>query len=75
MAIAPNTQEVFNLKQSVENQINQGLITNQRQLKAFLDKDNIDFDKFMKVDKEYERRKDAGTLTEDTTFDLSLIHI
>ncbi len=73
MAIAPNTQEFFNLKQSVENQINQGLITNQRQLKAFLDKDNIDFDKFMEVDKEYERRKDAGTLTEDTTFDLGKI--
>jgi hypothetical protein len=73
MAIAPNTQEFFNLKQSVESEINAGNITTKKQLKELLESRNIDFNQFMSVDKEYERRKKAGTLTEDTTFDLGKI--
>ena len=70
MAIAPGTQEFYNLKQSVESQIDAGTITNRKQLKAFLDKNNINFNKFMEVDKEYERRKAAGVLDiTDSTFD------
>ena len=73
MAIAPNTQEFYNLKQNVENQITQGLISNRKQLKEFLDKEGVNFDKFMEVDKEYERRKQKGTLTPDTTFDVAKV--
>jgi hypothetical protein len=73
MAIAPNTQEFFNLKQSVESEITAGNIKTKSQLKELLEAQGINFDKFMSVDKEYERRKKAGTLTEDTTFDLGKI--
>lgn len=70
MALAPGTQEFYNLKQSVESQIDAGIITNRKQLKAFLDKNDINFNKFMEVDKEYERRKAAGILDiTDSTFD------
>ena len=68
MAIAPNTQEFFNLKQSVESLIDAGTITNQRQLKAFLEENDVNFKKFMEVDKEYEKRKSKGVLEKDTTF-------
>ena len=68
MAIAPNTQEFYNLKQSVESLIDAGTITNRRELRAFLDQNNVNFDKFMEVDKEYERRKKLGLLERDTTF-------
>lgn len=70
MAIAPNTQEFFNLKKSLQAEINAGNLKTKTQLKEILDVQGIDFDNFMAVDKEYERRKKAGTLTEDTTFDI-----
>ena len=68
MAIAPNTQEFYNLKQSVESLIDAGTITNRRELRAFLEQNDVNFDKFMEVDKEYERRKKLGLLDRDTTF-------
>jgi len=73
MAIAPNTQEFYNLKQSVESEITAGNIKTKAQLKELLEAQGINFNQFMSVDKEYERRKKEGTLTEDTTFDLGKI--
>lgn len=73
MAIAPNTQEFFNLKSLVESEIDSGTITNRKQLKEFLDANDVDFNKFMEVDKEYEKRKKLGVLTPETTFNIGKI--
>ncbi len=73
MAIAVNTQEFLNVKNDVQSLIDTGQIKTKRDVKNFLENQNINYSKFMEVDKEYEARKAKGTLLPDTGFSMRKI--
>lgn len=68
MALAPNTQEFADLKQTVESEITAGNITSKSQLRGFLEGSGINYDEFMQVKKDADAQKAAG-LDRDTSFD------
>lgn len=72
MAIAPGTQEFYELKTAIDSQLAQGTIASQRDLKNFLAQQEIDVNEYLEVLQDFEKRerfaKETGVGGE-TTFD------
>jgi len=74
MAIAPNTNEFFNIRTDVNRALDDGTISNKEDLSVFLKKYELDADKFLEVLNDYEKQSDyKRNRANNSTFDISKV--